>query len=133
MYKEDILIVDQVVESDGSRIIYQYQVKDCQVDLNSSKQIKIEGEFRDSKALFIIKLPSKTKESYVKPKVWCNLSKEDKVNSFTLREGQILLLSSVYIEVDSLEEVLVDYDYSFRVNRVDSYLTSLPHLEVFCS
>ncbi len=133
MFQENVILIDEYEELSGSKLIYQYKIGACQLDFNNHKQYRVEGEFREYSALFMIKSPIKANEKYVSPKKWEKSTTIEKSNTFTLRAGQILVLADDYLDIDSLQEALIDYDYSYRVERVDNYINGLPHLEVYCS
>ena len=88
----------------------------------------------DTARLFI-DVDSVENKTYHTPKLWNQLTVEDKANAFTFQTDTDFFVKGDLTDVEPFENnffewVLNHYDYVFKVSTVDEYSDVLPHLEI---
>lgn len=128
---DTISLFDSVETDDGIKIL-QYIISNVYLEKTYGTKLSNNGEYKSYNATLFIPDCYVSDDKYIKPKLWNNLSFDEKLSNFTIRQNQVVAPISVPVIYNSLDEILNSVDDSFRVIGVEYLDKVLPHFEVLC-
>lgn len=131
VFNDTVSIFDSVETDEGMKVL-QYILSNVYLEKSFGSSIVIDGERKNYNATLFIPDSFVSSDKYIKPKLWNNLSFDEKLSNFTIRQNQVVTPISVPVSYASLDDILNNVDDSFRVIGVDYLDKVLPHFEVLC-
>lgn len=131
MYTDTISIFEDIDTDEGSKVI-QYIISGVYFEASIGATLDKDGERKSYNATVIIPERYKCSEGYMRPRAWERLSFEEKLDNFTLHDGQVVALIDHVIQCGSINDIINEYDDVYRVIGVEHYRGVLPHFEVLC-
>lgn len=132
VYNDTISLFDVAKNDDGNLAVIQYVISGVYFEKATGTVLDKDGIRKSYNATLFIPDSMKSDDNYIKPKAWERLRFKEKVENFTIREGQVIVQLGEEIKMNSLDDIVNYYDDAFRVIGVEYLDKVLPHFEVLC-
>lgn len=132
IYKDFISLICLHDDATLGEMLYVYKISGVYSETVDGVIVQTDKEDTSDNTLCIVPYSAKCSETYIKPKAWEALTRLQKENHYTFREGDVILINQTPVGCKSLEEIKQKYDDCYTIQTIKNLDKVLKHFELIC-
>lgn len=132
MFVDFISLICPTKNIEGKTILMVYKISGVYTEKVYGINRAEDGQTPINNTLVVVPYNAKCTEKYVSPKTWESLSENEKLNYYTFREGDTVMIKQEPVDCTSLEEIKEKYDGVYTIQGIKDFDKISPHFEITC-